>query len=191
MKQNGLEVIPNPKQVEVDFTIKEIREIHTIAHGWMDASAAKQDKRYGSVSGKGKPRSDFNTVLAGALGPYAFRKYTGIEVDLEPRTGGDPGWDAVCHGNRLEIKTYTGLLAFEHMGLFKADIAVLINFRSSPQGPDCKRVWIQGWIWRDMFENLSFKHSLGHGERLCVQPISLNPIDILIQTCETFSKEAP
>ena len=191
MIQNGMIVHPNPNQVEVDFTIKEIREIHMIASGWMDASDAKQDKRYGSVSGKGKPRSDFNTVLAGALGPYAFRKHTGIEVDLEPRTGGDPGWDAVCHGNRIEIKTLQGLLAFNTMGHFKSHLAVLVNFRSSSQGPDCKRVWIQGWIWRDMFENLSFKHSLGHGERLCVQPISLNPIDILIQTCETFSKEAP
>ncbi len=191
MIQNGLEVVFNPKQVEVDFTIKEIKEIHTIAYDWMESSGAKQDKRYGSVSGKGTPRSDFYTVLAGALGPYAFRKHTGIEVDLEPRTGGDPGWDAVCCGNRIEIKTLQGVLAFNTIGHFKAHLAVLVNFRSTPHGPDCKRVWIQGWIWKAMFDNLYFQHSLGHGKRLVVQPISLNPIDILIPTCETFSKEAP
>ncbi len=191
MIQNGMIVHSNRNQVEVDFTIKEIKEIHTIAYDWMESSGAKQDKRYGSVSGKGTPRSDFYTVLAGALGPYAFHKHTGIEVDLEPRTGGDPGWDSVCHGNLIEIKTLQGVLAFNTMGHFKAHLAVLVNFRSTPHGPDCKRVWIQGWIWRDMFENLAFKHSLGHGMRLCVQPIALNPINILIQTCEIFSKETP
>jgi hypothetical protein len=91
----------------------------------------------------------------------------------------DTDKDFCLYGVSIEVKTLQGFLTFKNKSDFQADVAALVIYNRH----DFSSVWVQGWISRKDFEDQCFIDNFGYGDRPCVQPAQLLPIETLKTYC--------
>lgn len=168
-------ILQNPFSVEVHFSDDEIQELVSLAE-------KRQAPKNGNQHATDKriiKRDNVMTHLIGLLGEFAVSKLVGEPVDTSSYVSGDLYKDFLIYGVKIEVKTLQGYLTFVSMDHFKSDVAVLVNYEKG----DNSKVTVQGWITKDEFESNSFVDNFGYGDRPCMQPSDLLPIEGLKQYC--------
>jgi hypothetical protein len=166
----------NPFEIEVKFSPSDISLFHEVAAARQapkDANRSKvEDKRI-------VQRDNTETHLIGLLGEYALARLIYGNVDTNAYLSGDTDKDFCLYGVSIEVKTLQGFLTFKNKSDFQADVAALVIYNRH----DFSSVWVQGWISRKDFEDQCFIDNFGYGDRPCVQPAQLLPIETLKTYC--------
>lgn len=123
--------------------------------------------------------------ILGHLGEMVVGRLLGVPVDMEVRTHGDDGHDLYLGSTTIQVKTSTlKSLIFNAPGLFKSDVAVLVQFI----GKDKKESWkdprfiVHGWVDRETFMENHYLHDYGYGTRLVLDSELLQTLDTLKDT---------
>ena len=166
----------NPFEVEVKFSDAELAMMKEKAR----LRQAPKDARRALVTDKRIiDRENVETHLIGLLGEFAIARLVHGLVDTNVYLSGDTDKDFCIYGVTVEVKTLQGYLTFKKPSDFKADVAALVLYKRG----EYDKVWVQGWISRKDFEEQCFTDNFGYGDRPCVQPASLLPIETLKTYC--------
>lgn len=128
----------------------------------------------------------FERHRRGLMGEVAVSRLLNLPVDETIYEHGDPGWDFVLYGTKIDVKTSQGYLIVRDKSRFKADAIVLVN--QEAREPSVVRV--QGFINREGFwAGPIFKEDFGHGgEDFCMQPADMFPMHSLKEHCWNSGK---
>jgi hypothetical protein len=166
----------NPFEVEVKFTEYDIALFRKKAQ----QRQAPKDANLRLVSDKRIiNRDNIETHFIGLLGEFALARLIHGNVDTNAYLSGDIEKDFCIYGVTVEVKTLQGYLAFKDQNDFRADVAALVIYNKN----DYSSVWVQGWISRKDFMEQCFVDNFGYGERPCLQPAQLLPIETLKTYC--------
>ena len=166
----------NPFEKEVNFSEKEmvfIRKVSEDRQAPKDANIEKvTDKRI-------IKRDNVETHMIGLLGEFAVAKLIHGDVDINSYLSGDSVKDFDIYGVSIEVKTLQGYLSFVRLSDFIADVAALVIYNKNNHS----KVFVQGWISRHDFIECHFIDNFGYGDRPCIQPAELSPIETLRTYC--------
>jgi hypothetical protein len=181
----------NPKAVQLILTPDEMLRLFELACARQkpkENNHLVQDKR---VMVR---RSNEATHLIGLMGEYAVSKYLGAPLDTDVFLAGDSYKDFRINGVNIEVKTLQGLLVFNTVDDFRADVAVLaiwnkskLEFSGMPSLHFSQRISLEGWITKRSFVRNQFMQDFGYGPRSCVQPAWLYTMTNLMDYCMTVA----
>jgi hypothetical protein len=167
----------NPNEIPVSFTPDELAELKGAAVK-IDAFKAA-NRKVVRQQRHNRQRDNTDVTYVGLIGEAAVGKHLGLPVDTSASLSGDLVKDFTYCGMTVEVKTSVGVLPFNSVAHFRADLAILVNYSRV----DYATVWIQGWITRQIFREFHFIRTFGFGDRACMQPASLRPMKILRAWC--------
>lgn len=169
-------ILQNPFKMQVTFSEENLSHFRDLAQGRQNP----KDRDPSKVSDKRIiQRDNVETHLIGLLGEFAVGTLLGSATDTEAYLSGDTDKDFELYGIGIEVKTLQGYLAFKQIDDFKTDVAVLVTYDKG----DYSKVWVQGWISRQDFIAMHFSDNFGYGDRPCMQPSSLHPMNTLKTYC--------
>jgi hypothetical protein len=114
------------------------------------------------------------------LGEWSACEYFGQIPDKEVRPGGDPGWDFIVGGFRVDVKStdlFSGKLISYQVPIV-ADILMLALVNTNA-------TLLAGWIMTQRFMEDKVNENLGRGPRWTMTQRELSPVDSL----ESFIEE--
>ena len=162
----------------INFTREQVSFIE-------EAAIARQKFKEQQIAGGVKirdkriiDRDDLETHYLGIMGEIAVATLVGLLPDLNTYLS-SPLADLVLFGVPIEIKTLQGFLVFNTLEDFRGEVAALVTYTPGNKNA-CS---VQGWITKKQFEEQHFIDNFGYGDRLCMQPTNLLPIQTLGTYC--------
>lgn len=154
--------------------ISYLSDLETYQIAWAAADRCQYKRSKGLINYKrvDQMRNNFATAREGLTGEWAVANELGLKVNTEHYVGGDPGYDFIYHGWKVDVKTTRArLLLFQSMDKFVADIAILVKILTDDS------VRICGAISRERFAQVHEIRNLGYQDN-CVATIKqLTPLE--------------
>lgn len=150
-----------------------LSDLETYQIAWAAAERCKYKRDKGLINYKrvDQARDNFATAREGLTGEWAVANELGLPVNTDNYLGGDPGYDFIYKGWKVDVKTTRAkLLLFQSMDKFVADVAILVKILSEDT------VRICGAISRDRFASVHQVKNLGYQDNCVVTIKQLTPI---------------
>lgn len=172
-----LNIADRPRNVPIRFSQEEMNFALTLAQRRQSpkdrAPQSVSDKRYRRHDG-GTAHDNIETHRIGILGEMAAAKALGLDINLMVDLTGVHLPDLLYIGEKVEVKTLRGFLAFRRDEDFENGVAVLVTH---VDGADFR---VQGWTDVARFVAHRFYRDFGYGLRPCMRPVDLHAVESLI-----------
>jgi hypothetical protein len=168
-------IASNKDSVRVELEPSEIEWALAVAEARCAAkrNVPVRDKRHKN-QWTGESRHDnFETHRIGVLGELAAAKVLDTQISTSYGPTGKYMPDLVINGFEIEVKTLQGYLVFRSESEFARGVAVLVTHNKG------ENLVVQGWIDAPTFRKKMFTDNFGYGDRPCVHPQDLFPIQTL------------